>query len=92
VPAVSRTVLVIDDDPAVRELMRRFLSKEGFAVVEAGTGDEGFEIARPAHPCVVTLDVMMPGSDGRVSRILEKGDLTSLDGLMAMIRRTAKPA
>jgi PAS domain S-box-containing protein len=58
------TVLVIDDDPAVRNLMRRFLSKEGFRVEEAPTGDVGLRMAREVQPDVITLDVMMPGLDG----------------------------
>ena len=63
-PARGRTVLVVDDDPMVRELMERFLAKEGFRVVQATSGDEGLRLARDILPCVVTLDVMMPGSDG----------------------------
>jgi len=58
------TVLVIDDDPAVRNLMRRFLSKEGFRVEEAPAGDVGLRMAREVRPDVITLDVMMPGLDG----------------------------
>ena len=62
--ADGRTVLVIDDDPMVRELMERFLAKDGFRVVQATNGDEGMRLARDEGPCVITLDVMMPGSDG----------------------------
>ena len=62
--AHGRTVLVIDDDPMVRELMERFLAKDGFRVVQATNGDEGMRLAREVGPCVITLDVMMPGSDG----------------------------
>ena len=58
------TVLVIDDDPAVRNLMRRFLSKEGFRVEEAPAGDVGLRLARETRPDVITLDVQMPGLDG----------------------------
>ncbi|MBE0592955.1 MAG: response regulator, partial [Gemmatimonadales bacterium] len=61
---VAGTVLVIDDDPAVRNLMRRFLSKEGFRVEEAPAGDVGLRMAREVRPDVITLDVMMPGLDG----------------------------
>ena len=60
----GRTVLVIDDDPMVRELMERFLAKDGFRVIQATDGEEGLRLAREELPCVVTLDVMMPGSDG----------------------------
>ena len=57
-------VLVIDDDPAARDLMRRFLSKEGFRPETAGSGEEGLRLARSLHPVAITLDVMMPGMDG----------------------------
>ncbi len=63
-PAGASMVLVIDDDPAVRELVTRFLAKEGFNVKTATTGDEGLKMARALRPDVITLDVMMPGMDG----------------------------
>jgi CheY-like chemotaxis protein len=56
--------LVIDDDAGVRELMDRFLTKEGWQVVGASSGLEGLERARVLRPDVITLDVMMPGMDG----------------------------
>ncbi len=58
------TVLVIDDEPAVRDLMQRFLTKEGFRVVTAAGGEEGLRRARELRPDAITLDVMMPGLDG----------------------------
>ena len=60
----SNTVLVIDDDADVRDLMRRFLAKEGFDVVTAAGGAEGLRLARELKPAVITLDVIMPGVDG----------------------------
>ena len=57
-------VLVIDDDPAVRELMQRSLSKEGYRVEVAADGRTGLEMAKRLKPSVITLDVMMPGMDG----------------------------
>jgi CheY-like chemotaxis protein len=58
------TVLVIDDDPAFRDLVTRFLGKGGFRVVTASDGNEGLIRARQLRPDVITLDVMMPGLDG----------------------------
>ena len=58
------TVLVIDDDAAVRDLMSRFLTKSGFHVVASANGDEGIRLARKLRPLVITLDVIMPESDG----------------------------
>jgi adenylate cyclase len=58
------TVLVIDDDATVRQLMQRFLSREGFEVFTAKDSEEGLALARALRPTVITLDVLMPGRDG----------------------------
>jgi CheY-like chemotaxis protein len=58
------TVLVIDDDPAVRDLMQRHLGRGGFCVETAANGARGVELARQLKPAAITLDVMMPGMDG----------------------------
>ncbi len=58
------TVLVIDDDPAVHDLMRRSLEKDGFRVELAADGKRGLEMAKQLMPAVITLDVMMPHMDG----------------------------
>ena len=63
-PTEGNTVLVIDDDPAVIELLRRFLTKEGFEVVTATSGEEGLELAKTVHPQAITLDVLMPEMNG----------------------------
>jgi CheY-like chemotaxis protein len=63
-PEGASRVLVIDDDPAARDLIQRFLCKEGFQVLAAAGGEEGLRLAREAHPDVITLDVIMPGLDG----------------------------
>jgi two-component system, OmpR family, alkaline phosphatase synthesis response regulator PhoP len=57
-------VLVVDDEPSIREIVRAFLEKDGMAVVEAADGPSAVEIARAAVPEVVVLDVMLPGFDG----------------------------
>ena len=57
-------VLVIDDDPAQLDLMRRFLTSEGFTIQTADSGEEGLRLARRLQPVAITLDVMMPGADG----------------------------
>jgi len=58
------TVLVIDDDPAVRDLMSRYLIKSGFHPVTAANGEEGINLAKRIKPRIITLDVVMPGTDG----------------------------
>lgn len=58
------TILVIDDDPASRELLRGYLMDSGFEAVVAQSGAEGIDLARKIMPLAITLDVMMPGLDG----------------------------
>ncbi|MFZ5450901.1 MAG: response regulator [Thermodesulfobacteriota bacterium] len=58
------TILVIEDDPGARDLLTRFLTKEGYRVETASGGQAGLRLARELHPDVITLDVMMPGMDG----------------------------
>jgi CheY-like chemotaxis protein len=58
------TILVIDDDPTIHDLMKRFLTKQGFQVRTANSGLEGLRLAKELQPEAITLDVMMPGMDG----------------------------
>jgi CheY-like chemotaxis protein len=58
------TVLVIDDDPQVHDLVRRYLTREGFSVASALTGEEGLKLAAELHPVAITLDVVLPSLDG----------------------------
>ena len=58
------TVLVIDDDPTVHDLVQRFLNKEGLNMIGARSGEEGIRLAKEVHPAAITLDVLMPGMDG----------------------------
>jgi signal transduction histidine kinase/CheY-like chemotaxis protein len=73
-PSDGRIVLVIDDDPSVRDLMVRFLTREGFHVVTAARGEDGLRLARQHRPAVITLDVLMPGMDGWAVLTALKGD------------------
>ncbi|MGH1575052.1 hybrid sensor histidine kinase/response regulator [Methylobacterium sp. P31] len=57
-------VLVIDDDPATRDLLARLLQRDGFQVVTASDGRAGLEQARALRPRVILLDVTMPRMDG----------------------------
>jgi signal transduction histidine kinase/CheY-like chemotaxis protein len=67
-------VLVVDDDPTVRDLMERFLTREGFAVVTATGGKEALARARELVPAALTLDIMMPDLDGWTVIAALKGD------------------
>ncbi|MGU3537667.1 response regulator [Methylobacterium sp. A54F] len=58
------TVLLVDDDPAARELLQRFLEREGFRVRTANDGRAGLTLARALKPRAILLDVEMPRMDG----------------------------
>jgi signal transduction histidine kinase/ActR/RegA family two-component response regulator len=60
----AMTVLVIDDDATVRDLMTRFLGKMGYIAVPAPSGPEGLRLARELRPSIITLDVVMPDMSG----------------------------
>lgn len=58
------TILVIEDDPDIQELVSFSLGREGYAVAQATSGERGLELAQAAVPDLVLLDVMLPGIDG----------------------------
>jgi CheY-like chemotaxis protein len=63
-PLGGGSVLVIDDDPVIQDLMRTFLTKDGYRVTIAPGGEEGLAAARDQRPDVITLDIAMPRMDG----------------------------
>jgi two-component system response regulator ResD len=58
------SVLVVDDEPVVREVVVRYLRREGYATLEAGDGDDARRLIETEDPGLVVLDVMLPGTDG----------------------------
>lgn len=61
---IKKRVLVVDDDPALREIFGERLSMVGYLVSYAKNGYEGYELARSTKPDLILLDVMMPELDG----------------------------
>ncbi|HEY8633246.1 MAG TPA: response regulator transcription factor [Candidatus Limnocylindrales bacterium] len=57
-------VLVVDDEPLIRNFLRTGLRYEGFEIAEAESGDEALEVAASFRPDLVILDIMLPGIDG----------------------------
>jgi len=91
IPEPSTCVLVIDDDPTQRDLMRRFLSKEGFCVRSANNGEEGLRLARQLLPVAITLDVMMPDMDGWAVLKVLKADPVLRDVPVIMLTMVDDP-
>lgn len=58
------TVLIVDDEHIVREVVARYLEREGYRTLEAGDGDRARELLERDSPSLVVLDVMLPGMDG----------------------------
>ncbi|MGD0965842.1 MAG: response regulator transcription factor [Candidatus Acidiferrales bacterium] len=60
----SATILIVDDEPQIRRVLRTTLTSYGYAVVEARSGDEALEQIRSEHVDLILLDVNMPGRSG----------------------------
>ena len=88
--AEQATVLVADDDPKVRELLRIFLEKAGYRVVLAQNGAEAIALAQESAPDVILVDVMMPQMDGfEACRQLRNDTRTSHVPILMLTSRSA---
>ena len=67
------SVLVIDDDPVIRSVVRRVLEKKGFEVSTAGDGQSGLSRFAELNPDLVIVDILLPGKEG-IATILELRD------------------
>jgi CheY-like chemotaxis protein/two-component sensor histidine kinase len=85
-------VLVIDDEASQRELLTRFLQRQGFNVRVAADGEKGIELARLLRPRAVLLDVMMPGIDGWAVLRTLKADEATRDIPVVMVSFVADAA
>jgi DNA-binding response OmpR family regulator len=83
----KKRLLLVDDDPSVREMVGRVLASEGYAVVCAANGPEALRIAQSNSIDLVLLDLNMPGQGGWDT--FEK--LTTQDPFLAVIIITARP-
>jgi two-component system alkaline phosphatase synthesis response regulator PhoP len=61
---MEQTILVVEDDPMIRELVGVYLKQSGYDVMEAADGEEAKEVFVTSHPCMVVLDLMLPKLSG----------------------------
>ncbi|MBM3128829.1 MAG: response regulator transcription factor [Chloroflexi bacterium] len=88
------TILIVDDDPSLRQVLTLLLEEEGFRVLQAADGNEGLRAAYDRRPDLILLDIMMPHKDGRevCRRLREASDvpiivLTCLPGQQEKVER-----
>ncbi len=82
-----RTILLVDDDPSVREMIARVLADEGYHVLSAANGLEAIDLANTTHIDLLLLDLNMPGKGGWDTF----ASITSMNPNLGVIVITAKP-
>jgi two-component system KDP operon response regulator KdpE len=83
----NSTILVVDDEPQIRRVMRTTLSSNGYTVIEAKTGEEAVEMVRSERPELVLLDVNMPGMGG-IEACREIREHSDIAIIMLTVRNT----
>jgi two-component system alkaline phosphatase synthesis response regulator PhoP len=85
---MTRTILVVDDEPGIVQIARDYLDRAGFRVITAGDGASALRMARAERPSLLVLDLMLPGMDGLdVARALRQDPATRK---LAIIMLTAR--
>ncbi|MBL8055613.1 MAG: response regulator transcription factor [Anaerolineales bacterium] len=88
---MSKTILVIDDEPRIAEICRDYLSAAGFSVLTAADGPRGLALARKEKPDLVVLDLMLPEMDGLdVCRALRRESAVPVVMLTARVEESDK--
>lgn len=86
----AKTILLVDDDPDIREIVRIVLEGQGTTILEASSGVEGLHLAKEKMPNLIILDWMMPGMQGiEVARVLQRDTDT---GSIPVIMLTSRDA
>ena len=76
---MSKTILIADDEPSIRQLVAFTLRRRGYTIVEAEDGATALELIRGERPDLVVLDVMMPGMSGIAVVKEMMGDATTAE-------------
>ena len=85
----SAKILVVDDEPQIRRVLRTTLTSQGYAVIEAKTGDEALELFRDERPDLVLLDMNMPGRSG-IETCRELRSSSDVPVIMLTVRNTER--
>ncbi len=85
----SATILVVDDEPQIRRVMRTSLTSEGYTILEARSGEEALETLRSERPDLVLLDINMPGISG-LETCREIRSNSDVPIIMLTVRNTEK--
>lgn len=90
----KQTIMVVDDETTIREVVRKYLELDGFKVIEARTGPQALDVLREQRPDLIILDIMLPGLDGfAITRSLRNSDEfapLSLNGDIPIVMLTAR--
>jgi two-component system cell cycle response regulator DivK len=70
-------ILIVEDNPKNLKLVRDTLQVKGYETLEAGTGEEGVQLARERHPALVLMDIQLPGINGIEALRLLRADPTT---------------
>lgn len=84
---IGKSVLIVEDDPKIRQLVKIYLMKDGYEVIEAANGEEAKQKIRELDPCILILDLMLPKVSGEEICRWVREDLKSI---MPIIMLTAK--
>jgi len=60
----NELILIVEDNPKNLKLVRDILQVRGYRTIEAGTGEEGVQMAREQHPALILMDIQLPGLSG----------------------------
>jgi DNA-binding response OmpR family regulator len=88
----QQRILVVDDEPTLRDVVRRYLELDGFAVSEASTGPEALDVLRESVFDLILLDIMLPGFDGfTITRSLRhRAEFQTLHSAVPIIMLTSR--
>ncbi len=90
--AKAQTILIVDDEVTLRDVVRRYLELDGFGVLEAESGPQVLDLLRQRRADLILLDIMLPGLDGfTVTRLLRHDpDFQTLHGAVPIIMLTSR--